>query len=58
MGLVCINGGKSGAFNASWVKWWESVGLGQNVSLAFCIIFCFLLALVWVKGNDFDGFSR
>ena len=58
MGMVSISGGQSGSFNTSWEKWRESLGLGPSVSLEFHIICCFLSALVWVKGNEFDGFSR
>ena len=58
MGLLHINGGQSGTFNASWEDWWEILGLEPRLGLAFHFIFCLLSALVWVKENELDGFSR
>ena len=55
MGLFHINGGQGGAFNVPWEKWWESLGLVPSFGLEFCFISIFLLALVWVKEDEFEG---
>ena len=58
MGLLRINGGHTHAFNASWEKWREILGLGPSLGLAFRFICGFLSTLVWVKEDDFDGVNR
>ena len=58
LGLVCNNGGQGGAFNASWEKWQESLGIGPSVGLAFHISLLLLSALAWGKENDFDAFRE
>ena len=58
MGSLHINGGQSGAFNASWDEWRASLGLATSLGLAFRFICGLLLALVWVKEDDFNGVNR
>ena len=58
MGSLHINGSESGVFNVSWKEWWEILGFGPSLGLEFLSIRSPLLALVWVKVDDFIGTSR
>ena len=58
MGSLCINGGQSGTFNASWDEWRAILGIAPNLGLAFRFICGLLSALVWVKEDEFDGVNR
>ena len=54
MGPVQINGVQGGAFNVPWEMWWESLGLGPSVSLAFHLFVTCSLLLLCVREGDGD----
>ena len=54
MGSLHINGGQSGAFNASWEEWQASLGLSPSLGLAFRFLVACSLLLLCVREGDGD----